>query len=52
MDDADVMDQNRTNVAGEIQVVESAPVTFEELIARIRHIVLASRLRVSLKNEF
>ena len=50
IDDADISDQNRTNVviqAKEDKWVESTPVKFEELMARIRHIVLANRLRVS-----
>ncbi|GFR65921.1 hypothetical protein ElyMa_001958300 [Elysia marginata] len=50
IDDADISDQNRTNVviqAKEDKWVESPPVNFEELMARIRHIVLANRLRVN-----
>jgi len=47
MDNADISDKNRTNeIVQETKWVESAPVSFEELMARIRHIVLASRLRV------
>ncbi|KAK3798859.1 hypothetical protein RRG08_050238 [Elysia crispata] len=50
IDDADISDQNRTNVviqAKEDKWVESPPVMFEELMARIRHIALANRLRVN-----
>ena len=47
MDNADISDKNRTNeVVQETKWVESAPVSFEELMARIRDIVLSSRLRV------
>lgn len=48
LEDVSMIDQTRTNVpAVEKEVsAEDSNVSFEELMARIRHIVLTNRLRV------
>lgn len=46
MDDVSIADETRTNEAVENKLPE-VEVSFDDLMARIRHIVLTSRLRVS-----
>ena len=46
MDDISIADETRTNEATENKLPE-VEVSFDDLMARIRHIVLTSRLRVS-----